>query len=176
MRAFFLSRLLREKVLLLGLLAIAAVMWLSAVSTRVQTFWREASLTSSELNDQKRWLAERERIMAEAKSAVEDLDPSRTYDSVRLGAELDAIARGVGITKDTAIDDSQTSPGPQFSINSVRFVIRNADWEKQILPFYEELSKRAPYIGIEEFTILANRANPAQLTASLRVSAVEIAR
>ena len=175
MKAFFLSRLLREKILLLGLAAVAAVMWLSATSTRVRGFWREASMTSSELDDQKRWLGERERIQAEAKAAVEHLDPAKTYDSVRLGAELYAIAREVGITRDTSIDDTQAAPGPQFSINSVRFVIRNGEWGA-IKRFYEELSKRTPYIGIEEFTIFSNRANPAQLTASLRVSSVEITR
>jgi hypothetical protein len=176
MRSFFLTRLLREKLLLLGLVAIAAAMWLSAVSNRVRTFWTEVSVTSAELDDQKRWLTEGPRIQAAAKQAIEHLDPTRTFDSVRLPAELYAVARSVGITKDVAIDESQTTPGPQFSIHSVRFVIRNASWENHVEPFYQELSKRAPYIGIEEFAISANRANPAQLTASLRVSAVEITR
>ncbi len=177
MRTFFLTRLFREKIALVILVAIAAVLWLSSVSNRAQAFWRSASMTSTDLRVQRQWLADEARIRAEAKAAVEHLDPSRTYDSVRLGAELDTIARAVGISaRETAIDDTQVSQGPQFSINSVRFVIRNADWQKQILPFYQELSKRAPYIGIEEFTLLSNRANPAQLTASLRVSSVEITR
>lgn len=175
MKAFFLTRLLREKVLLLGLVAIAAVMWLSAVSTRVRTFWTEVSLTNTELETQRMVLSERESIQAAAKAAVEHLDPSRTFDSVRLQAELDAVARSVGITRDTSIDDSQIAPGPQFSLNSVRFVIRNGQWEA-IERFYAELAKRAPYIGIEEFTLVANQANPSQLTASLRVSSVEITR
>ena len=177
MRTFFLTRLLREKVVLVILVAIGAVMWLSSVSTRVRTFWHQAGMTSTELEDQRRWLTERTRIEKEAADAVQHLDPTRTYDAVRLGAELDSIARAVGINlRDTSIEDTQVSQGPQFSINSVRFVLRNADWQRQIVPFYEELSKRAPYMGIEEFTILANRANTAQLTASLRVSSVEIAR
>lgn len=177
MKTFFLTRLLREKVVLVVLVALAAVMWLSSATTRVRTFWHSAGMTSTELEDQRKWLSERERIQKEAATAIEHLDPSRTFDAVRLGAELDTIARAVGINlRDTSIEDTQVSQGPQFSINSVRFVLRNADWQRQIVPFYEELSKRAPYLGIEEFTILANRANTSQLTASLRVSSVEIAR
>lgn len=175
MKAFFLSRLLREKFLLLGLMAIAAAMWLSAVSRRVNTFWMETRASTAELADQKRWLAERTRIETEAKEAIQHLDPSRTFDSVRLQSELDAIARSVGLSKDTSIDDTQVSAGPQFSINSVRFVIRNAEFTS-LVRFYEELSKRTPYIGIEEFTLVSNRAAPSQLTASLRVSSVEVTR
>ncbi len=175
MKAFFLSRLLREKMLLFGLSAIAAVMWLSAASTRVGSFWRQYSSTSTELKLQRQMLGERVRIEAEAKAAIQHLDPSRTFDSIKLQAELDAIARQVGITKDKAIDDAQISQGPQFSINSVRFTMRNVQWET-LVRFYAELSKRAPYIGTEEFSVTANRANPEFLTASLRVSSVEIAR
>ncbi|HEY9154367.1 MAG TPA: hypothetical protein VIM69_04510, partial [Opitutaceae bacterium] len=108
-----------------------------------------------------------------AKGAVQQLDPSRTYDSVRLQAELVSIAQSVGLSKDTAIDDAQVTAGAQFSLNSVRFVIRNAEWQT-LERFYKELSKRSPYIGIEEFSIFSNKANPAQLNAALRVSSVEI--
>lgn len=175
MKAYFLSRTIREKLMVLGLVAIAAAMWLSSVSQRVRTFWTAAHGTSVELDDQKRWLSERARIQAEANAAIGHLDPARTFDSVRLQAELNDIARSVGITRDTSIDDTQVNPGPQFSLNSVRFVIRNADYAP-LVHFYEEVSKRAPYIGIEEFSIVVNRANRAQVTASLRVSSVEITK
>lgn len=175
MKAFFLSRLLREKVLLFGLTAIAAVMWLSAVSTRVRTFWIQAQTTSANLKEQKAWLGERDRIERDAKAAVQHLDPSRTFDTVRLQGELNAIAQSVGILKGTSANDTQTSTGPQFSINSVRFTLNNVGWIP-LKQFYAELSKRAPYIGIEEFVVAGNRANPAQLNVSLRVSSVEINR
>lgn len=175
MKAFFLSRLLREKLLLVVLLAAGMVMWLSSVSNRVKAFWQTASLTSTELKTQKQVLAERSRIEAQAKAAVAQLDPARTYNSVRLQAEVYAIARNAGITSNNTIDDAQTLPGPQFSINTVRFSVRNSDWDT-LRRFYEDLSKHSPYIGIEEFSLSANAANPRQLTALLRVSSVEITR
>lgn len=173
MKAFFLSRLFREKLILLAFIFLAAAMWLSSALTRARAFAQQASATSTELADQKHWLAGRAQIEAAAKNAIVQLDPSRTYDSVRLQAELVAIAQSVGLSKDTAIDDAQVSAGTQFSLNSVRFVIRNAEWQT-LERFYKELSKRSPYIGIEEFSIYSNKANPSQLNAALRVSSVEI--
>jgi hypothetical protein len=175
MKAFFLSRLFREKLILLAFILLAAAMWLSSALTRARAFAQEVSATSTELWDQKRWLARRAEVEASAKSAVQQLDPSRTYDSVRLQAELVAIAQSVGLSKDYSVDDAQVSPGTQFSLNSVRFVIRNAEWQA-LERFYKELSKRSPYIGIEEFSVYSNKANPSQLNAALRVTSVEIAR
>jgi len=174
MKAFFLSRLFREKLILLAFILLGAAMWLSSAADRAHVFFDQAHATSIELDDQKRWLAGRAQIEAAAKKAIEQLDPSRTYDSVRLQAELVAIAQSVGLTKDTSVDDTQVTPGTQFSLNSVRFVIRNAEWQT-LERFYQELSKHAPYIGIEEFSISSNKANPSQLNAALRVSSVEIA-
>ncbi len=172
MKAFFLTRQLREKLLLLGLVLIAALMWLSAVSGRVKTFWNTAQITSSDLSDQRRWLAERTRIESDAKTAAARLDAARTFDSVRLQAELDSIAHAAGIGN-TSINDTKVIPGPQFSINSVHFVVRNVDWNS-LKRFYLDLASRAPYIGIEEFSLMSGQADPNQLTASLRVSSVEI--
>jgi hypothetical protein len=43
--------------------------------------------------------------------------------------------------------------------------------------FYLNLHKRAPYIGIEQFTLRANNPNDtSKLTLVLRVSSVEIPR
>lgn len=175
MKVFFLTRSLREKMFMLGLIAIAAAMWLSSVSGRTHTFFRQVSDTSTDLAVQKRWLSERAHIETDAKNAIANLDPARTFDSVRLQAELDAIAHQVGLSKDNNIDDPQVVPGTQFTLNSVRFVVRNAEWTV-LEKFYTELTKRAPYIGIDEFSILpSSKANPAQLTASLRVTSVQIA-
>src|SRR3569833_1616799 len=142
MKAFFLSRLFREKLILLAFILLAAAMWLSSALTRARAFSQQVSATSTEQHDQKHWLAGRAQIEAAAKNAVVQLDPSRTNDSVRLQAELVAIAQSVGLSKDTAIDDAQVTAGTQFSLNSVRFVIRNAEWQT-LERFYKELSKRS---------------------------------
>jgi hypothetical protein len=174
MKAFFLSRLLREKLLLLGLAAIAAAMWLSSLSTRGSAFVREFRATTTELSMQQLVLDNKTRIEAESKAVIAHLDPAKTLNSLRLQTELDAIAHGIGVTN-TSADDPHTTQTAQFAVNTIQFTIRNAKYEN-LIKFYNELSKRAPYIGIEQFSLVANRANPDQVNASFKVSSVEIAR
>lgn len=174
MKAFFLSRLLREKILMLGFVLIAAVIWLSGVSDRVSVRLREIKTTSADLDVQRRWLLQKERIEREAQLAIENLDPSRSLDSVRLQGELNALARAAGLTN-YDVSDSRTVRTTQFAVHSVQFQARNADIGT-LIRFYQALSQRAPYLGLEQFALASNRANPAQLTASWRVTSVEIAR
>ena len=63
----------------------------------------------------------------------------------------------------------------QFAVHSVQFSARNADMGA-LISFYQGLAQRAPYLGLEQFALASNRANPSQLTASWRVTSVEIAR
>jgi hypothetical protein len=49
------------------------------------------------------------------------------------------------------------------------------DWGA-LKTFYLALGKRSPYIGIEQFSVQVDRANPALLNASFQISSVEISR
>ncbi|MET0261288.1 MAG: hypothetical protein ABW223_00205 [Rariglobus sp.] len=174
MKAYFLSRLLREKILLLAFAVLGAAIWLSAVSDRVTLQWRAIQATSTDLNVQQMWLVKRERIEKEATLAIEHLDPSRTFDNVRLQNELNTLARSAGLSN-YDVSDSRMVRANQFAIHSVQFSARNADIGA-LITFYQSLAQRAPYLGLEQFALASNRANPAQLTASWRVTSVEIAR
>lgn len=174
MKAFFLSRLLREKVLLVAFAMIGAAIWLTGVAERINVKRRAIQVTSADLEVQKTWLLQREKIQREAELAVEHLDPSRSLDSVRMQIELNAMARTAGLTN-YDVSDSRTSRTSQFAVHSVQFQARNVEMAK-LIAFYQALSQRAPYIGLEQFALASNRANPAQLTASWRVTSVEIAR
>jgi hypothetical protein len=174
MKAFFLSRLLREKILMLGFVLIGALIWLSGVSDRVGVQWRAIKQTSTDLDEQRRWLLQRQRFEKEAQLAIEHLDPSRTFDNVRLQSELNTLARAAGLSN-YDVSDSRTTRTTQFAVHSVQFSVRNADMGS-LITFYQSLAQRAPYLGLEQFALASNRANPSQLTAQWRVTSVEIAR
>jgi hypothetical protein len=53
--------------------------------------------------------------------------------------------------------------------------VTNADYGT-LARFYLNLQQRAPYLGIDRFTLASSRGDPAKLTLNLRVSAVEIPR
>ncbi|GAB1487865.1 hypothetical protein MASR2M8_03060 [Opitutaceae bacterium] len=174
MKGFFQHRLPREKLLLLAFAGLVAVVWASATGGRAAAFAREYARVSNDLAEQRLWLERREAIAASAASAIANLDPARSFNAVRLSAELGAVAAATGLSGSTSSEALPLERTPQFAVNSVRYRITRSDWDT-IKRFYLELSKRAPYITIEQFTLSAERANPAQLNALLKVTAVEVA-
>lgn len=173
LKAFFLGRLLREKLMLVVFVALGAAMWLASFSGRASRTWMEVRSTRNELKTQAQWLDSREAIEAAAVEAVKNLDPAQTLDDTRLVGELSALARehNLKFTNDTP----QTERSAQFAVHTVQVTLPRADWVV-LQNFYYALSRRSPYIGITHFNLSADRANPALLNASLRVSSVEIVR
>lgn len=169
LRAFFMSRLFREKVLLLAFVALIAATWLSSVVGRTGRWRSEFRLTSRDLEEQQAVLVQQAAIEAAAKAAVEHFEPSKTFDGMRLQAEIDAIARRTGLVNYT-MDNVQTDRSSQFSMNSMRLEVRNADYSS-LVRFYLEVSKEAPYIGIEQFRITASNGKH---SASLRLTSIEM--
>jgi len=173
LKAFFFSRLLREKVLLLALVLVMVLTWFSNVVGRTAHWAREFNNTSRELAVQRGWLNQRTKIEAASRAAVEHLDPAKTYNGPRLQSEITAIASRLGLNNNNYnADNPQTERTSQFSKNSMRVEIRNAEYSS-LVNFYREIAKQTPYIGIESFRItVANGKH----NASLRVSSVEIVK
>ena len=171
LRAFFMGRMFREKVLLLAFVLLIAATWFSSVMRRSGRWASEFKTTSHDLAYQRGVLAQQAVIEAAAKAAVEHFEPTKTFDGMRLQSEIDAISRRTGLVNYT-MDDVQTDRSSQFSMNSMRLEIRNADYAS-LVRFYLEVSKEAPYIGIEQFRITASNGKH---SASLRLTSIEMAR
>ncbi|MEI8088079.1 MAG: hypothetical protein WCG63_00635 [Opitutaceae bacterium] len=172
LRALFLARLFREKLLLVAFAVLGVVMWFSGFSTRVGTFWREQRSTSISLAEQKQWLANRAAIDASAQKAAARLDAAQTLDATRLYAEVDKLARSAGVTP--GLGEQRDVTGEQFSVHSLQVTITKVDWDA-LKKFYLNLQARSPYISIEQFTLNAPPSGT-PLTAVLRVSSVEVAK
>jgi hypothetical protein len=175
MKTFFFSRHIREKILLTALLALVAIVWLARVAGSAHAFWIEWRANAAVLTMQQQWLDNRANIEASAAKAIQHLDPARTFSSPRLLGELSTIADQVGVRNGTSSEILGTELTNQFSVNTVQVAVRNADMPS-LLSFYNELDKRAPYIGLEEFSLAVNPSNPALLNAVMRVYSVEISR
>jgi hypothetical protein len=174
MKAFFLNRHIREKVLLTAFVALGAGIWLTSVGRRARVFWADWQGTAAVLASQRSSLGDRATVEAAAAKAVAHLDPSRTFSSPRLLGELSSIADRVGVRNNTSSEILGTERASQFSMNTVQFAIRNAELPA-VLTFCDELDRRSPYIGLEQFSLAINPANPAFLNVMLRVSSVEMA-
>jgi len=175
-RAYFLSRLLREKLLLLGLILIGVLWWLSAFGGRAGSFLRERSSTLATLAEQQQWLNNRGAIDAAAQKAASRLDSSKTLDQTRLVNAVNQAAFDAGLRNNYSSTATASETNGQFTVHSVDpYLVTNADYA-MLARFYLNLHQRAPYIGIERFTLSSNQGDTSKLTLALRVSSVEIPR
>lgn len=175
MKAWFISRVAREKLLMLLFAVAAAVLWMSNLWERGRSVIIDVQETRSVLDTQEQWLSAKSRIEQAAADAVANLDSSRTFNDLQLSAELSTLAKEAGMDQNLRSETQPTQRTAQFSIHTVSLTLTRVDYIDDLLPFYAELSKRAPYISIESFSLGSVRNNPAELNARLTVSSVEIA-
>lgn len=173
LRAYFLSRLLREKLLLLLFILIGVLWWLSSFGTRAARFWRDQRATSNDLAVQQQWLNNRVAIDEAAKKASSRLDSAKTLDRTRLNAAVNQAASEAGL-KNGGTSNFTSQPIGQFTVHSLNYQVASADYDN-LQNFYLKLNQRAPYIGIETFNLFPTNPNDtSKYTLILRVSSVEI--
>jgi hypothetical protein len=175
LRIYFLTRLLREKIGLLVLLLIGVGAWAMSFTAKAARFYREQRSTTVTLNEQQTWLDHRQQIETAAQKAASRLDPAQTLDRTRLVAALHQAASEAGL-RNTSTNPAPSESNGQFTVHSVDFNAQGAEYVP-LEEFYLKLHRRAPYIGIEQFTLTApNRSDPSKYALVLRVSSVEIPR
>ena len=173
-KAFFLSRLMREKALLLAFVGLGAAIWLSNYSSRAASFWREYSSTAETLKTQRKVLASGPAIAAAAKKAIAQLDPAKSLNATSLLATITNLARDAHLDSGRS-EDQNDDPGPQFIMHNLRFSVTKALW-MDLEEFYGKIQQRSPYIVLEQCTLQADRANPTQLSAVFKLRSIEVVR
>ncbi len=173
-RHFFLTRALREKLLLVAFVAIGVMWWFSAFGKRGGSFWREQRSTTARLTEQAQWIKNRPSIEQAAKQTAERLDPARTLNGNQLVTTVDQLAKEAGLRNGVGGSPTTEKSG-QFAVHTAQYTITQAQYD-QIKAFYEALQKRSPYISVEQFKVIAAASNAATLTLSLKVVSVEIAQ
>jgi hypothetical protein len=172
-RAYFLTRQLREKILLLAFILIGTLWWLQAFATTAARFWREQRATTNELTVQQQWLNNRVAIEQAAKKAASRLDSAQTLNRTRLNAAVNQAASDAGL-KNGGTSNFTSETNGQFTVHSLQYSVIGADYDN-LQNFYLKLNQRAPYIGIESFVLSPTNQNDlSKYTLSLRISSVEI--
>jgi hypothetical protein len=185
-RSFFLSRALREKLLLVVFVGIAVLWWGSSFVTRASGFWQaqrttvlrlreQAEWIKNELREQAEWIKNENTIKETAKKTASRLDPTKTLSGNQLVTTVSQLANEAGLKGLQTAGGTVTTTSGQFAVHSQEFVIRNVEWET-LGKFYEALQRRSPYISLERFTLTSAANNAAQLTLNLKVTSVEITR
>ena len=130
LKAFFLSRLMREKALLLAFVGIFAAIWLSNFTGRASAFTRSFRQTTSDLDQQQKVLDSRQSTEAAAKKAIAQFDPAKTYNLSNLIAAVNQLATaadldtlpGIGPTTAQAIVDYRLQNGSFQSVQDLQNV------------------------------------------------------
>jgi hypothetical protein len=172
MKAFFMGRLLREKFLLIVFIGIGAFIWLGRVTEQGRAWWAELRSTAVERDVQVRWLGQRDIVAARQRAAIANLDSAKTYDGVRLQAEISTMARAAGLVS-ADVAPAKSSSSAQLAVHTVTVVLRNVELAG-LVKFYRVLGQHSPYISIEKCRIDASRSNANQITATFDLSSVEV--
>lgn len=172
MRAWFLSRPAREKVLMVVFVLSGAIIWISSAGERLTGTTRDLRTVGSELDAQQVWLDNQQAIEAAAAVSVQNLDPSRTYDSTALVAEVMALASRAGLAVNT--DPPRTQRTSQFAFHTLQVTSRRADLAA-VVRFYTSLTERAPYLGLEQLTLRAE-GNTGMLNINMQIASVELVK
>jgi len=171
MKAFFQGRSLRERLLLLTFALIALGWWAPVALGRFGALRRDMKENQLQRETQQITLSHRTEIEARAAAAGRTLDPGKTLDASQAFAELNRMTAGLT----AEIGAQRSARSEQFALHNVQVSIRRADL-KALYGFYEQLGARAPYLGIEQCVLTADRANPGLLNAVFRIYSIEAVR
>ena len=174
-KAWFLSRLLREKLLVLALIVAGAVIWLSSAADHLKAKLGTFRLAEQTLATQQVWINAAPQIKEAAEAAVKNLDPSKTYNATFLVSKILGLANEAGLSVNTNTDPPRTQRSPQFSVHTVQVTTRRVELAS-LLTFYQKLASEAPYLGLEQVQIQGDRSNPGMVNATLQVASVELVR
>ncbi len=172
MKKYFLSRSSREKLLVLALVGVAALAWLFGALGRTRQRWDEWRSLQVERETQQIWLGNQKSIEARAAKAVQQLDPAKTLNGTRLVGELNTLATGAGLNAEVSGQRSERTT--QFAFHSAQITFRRADMGS-LVRFYQALSQRSPYLGLEQVSLTQDRGAPGMINATFRVVAAELA-
>ena len=173
MKNKFLQRTRRERLLVLVFLAAIGLVWLVSAGGRARARWTEGRSVREDLAAQHLWLDRQASIEERATRAAAHLDPAKTLDATLLVGEVSALAAKAGLS--AAVEPARTQRTGQFAYHTVQVTFRRADLGN-LVKFYRELGQRAPYLALDECTIVAGRANPAELDAMFSIFSVQVER
>lgn len=162
---------MRERIILLLVITVAAILWLSSLSGRMQVLRGEFVTTSATLDAQQEILELRPLVDSQLAELLNRLEPGRTLSASRLNAELANI--GASLRLNPEIPPARTEQVDRFLNHATEVLIRRTSYEN-LMRFADEIAGRSPYLNLEQIQIVADRSNPALLDARFRISAVEL--
>ena len=92
-------------------------------------------------------------------------------NGTRLVGELNTLATQAGLNAE--VSGQRTERTSQFAFHSAQVSFRRVPIAS-LVRFYEALTQRSPYLGLEQVALTLDRGSPGMINATFRVVAAEL--
>jgi hypothetical protein len=164
---------LREKLLALCFLLVLLFIWTNHWVARLSDWNSQRTLTRIELATQQEWLDRSEFFAQGLATALERVDPSKTYAAAQLSGRVDSLIRQTGLSGQADIDPVRTREGEIFNDHNLR-VRLNRISIAQFIRLNKLLKEETPYINIQSVRIQKNSRNPEQLDVRYEINSFDL--
>lgn len=173
MRQLYQRMSLREKLLALCFLIVLLLIWSNNWLGRVSDWNAQRQLTHNELSTQQEWLDRSDFFAQGLATALERVDPSKTYAAAQLSGRVDSLIRQSGLSGQADIDPVRTREGEIFNDHNLR-VRLNRISIAQFIKLNNLLKQETPYINIQSVRIQKNGRSPEQLDVRYEINSFDL--
>lgn len=161
----------RERVMLVALLVVGAMIWGSYFMKRWDSVHAQLSEARKETENQRLWLRSLPQFEAKRNAVLGQMDKSKTFNASQLVGWFDNIARTLKLRH--TLSAPTVTADSIFTRNTLSVNLRNVNLE-QLLSIERQIRELHPYLSLDEMTIVANPADQRLLNIRLTLSSFEI--
>lgn len=172
-RALYKRMSLREKLLSLLFFVVILLLWTNHWVSRLSDWNAARQLASVELQTQQQWLDRSDFYTKALNTALERVDPSKTYAASQLSGRVDGLIRQSGLSTQADIDPVRTREGEIFNDHNLRVRLSRISIA-QLIQLSNLLRAETPYINLQSVRIQKNRRNPEQLDVRYEINSFDL--
>lgn len=164
---------LREKLLSLLFFMVVLFLWTNHWMGRLSEWNAARQLATIELLTQQEWLESADFYTEALTTALERVDPAKTYAASQLSGRVDRLIRQSGLSTQADIDPVRTREGEIFNDHNLRVRLGRISIA-QLIQLNTLLSAETPYINLQSVRIQKNRRNPEQLDVRYEINSFDL--
>ncbi len=161
MKAYFLSRQLREKLLLLVLVGAGLTFWVLHLVDSNRKYHDDDTKLAKDRADQDGVLNREAAIHAASQKIIDQLDPRQAIrDEATLRTNIQQLAREAGVNNLSFATPSISPTNSTIKIITMDVTFRDLSPDmSELIPLYRKLSDKEPYINIVRSTLTVTGNN-----------------
>jgi hypothetical protein len=172
-KRLFLRMTVREKLLTLLFILVMLFIWTDNLLTRSSAWNHNRTQAQTDLSIQQHWLDRSDEYTVGLASALERVDPTKTYAGLQLSGRIDSILRQVSLSSSADIDPVQTREGEIFNDHNIRIRLSRISIA-QLIQLNKLLSQETPYINLQSVRVTKNRRNPEELDVRFKINSFDL--